>query len=136
MTARPIPGVGVAVVSDGRLLLIRRGRGPQVGKWAVPGGKVDLGESLVEAARREVAEETGLEIEVGPAIWVGESIGPGSPPEWHYTLIDFLGSPIGERSPRASDDASEVTWITIDEARAMDLTPTMFPLLEVLEQHV
>jgi ADP-ribose pyrophosphatase YjhB (NUDIX family) len=128
--------VGVAVVSNGHLLLIQRGRGPQAGKWAVPGGKVDLGETIRETAVREVREETGLEVTLGPAIWVGESIGPGDPPEWHFTLIDFVAKPAGETRVAAADDAAAVRWVTLDEARTMDLTPTMLPLLEVLEEYM
>jgi 8-oxo-dGTP diphosphatase len=136
MSGRPIPGVGVAVIDGGRLLLIRRGRGPGEGFWAVPGGKVDLGERLADAAVREVREETGLEIELGPVIWVGESIGPGAPPEWHYTLVDFLGTPRDGSEVEAQDDAADARWVTLDEARRLALTPTMWPLLEVLEDHV
>lgn len=136
MTERPIPGVGVAVISNGRVLLIQRGRGAQVGKWAVPGGKVDLGESLRETAVREVHEETGLEIDLGEAVWVGESIGPGDPPEWHYTLVDFVAAVKGDPSAKPADDAADLRWVTLDEARTMDLTPTMFPLLDVLQEHL
>ena len=134
--SHPIPGVGVAVLHDGRLLLIRRGRGPGQGFWAVPGGKVDLGERLADAAVREVMEETGLAISVGPVVWVGESIGPGDPPEWHYTLVDFLGAPTGGSEIEARDDAADARWVTLEEARLLPLTPTMWPLLEVLEEHL
>lgn len=130
---RPIPGVGVALIHEGRLLLIRRGRGAQAGLWAVPGGKVELGETLREAAVREVREETAIEVDLGPVVWVGESIGPGDPPEWHFTLVDFVGSPIGDATAVAGDDASETRWVTLSEARTMQLTPTMEPLLEHLE---
>lgn len=129
---RPVPGVGAAVVDAGRVLLVKRGREPAKGQWAVPGGKVDLGETVVEAVRREVAEETGLVIEVKDVIWAGESIGPGSTPAWHYVLVDFLGRPAGgELSPR--DDADDVGWFTAEEARALPLTTTMPSLIDRLE---
>jgi ADP-ribose pyrophosphatase YjhB (NUDIX family) len=85
-----------------------------------------------ETARREVREETGLEIEVGEVVWAGDSIGPGQPPEWHYCLIDFLATPVGG-DLIAGDDAAEARWVSRAEAEALPLTATMPPLLAVLE---
>lgn len=119
------------MVDDRRVLLVRRGGEPGKGLWAVPGGKVEPGETLVAAAAREVAEETGLVVEVGPVIWVGESIGPGSPPGWHYVLIDFVGRPL-EGKPTVGGDAAELGWFTFEEAQGMELTPTMPALLAEL----
>ena len=78
------------MVEDGRILLIQRGRPPGEGLWAVPGGKVQFGEAMADAVRREVFEETGLQTRPGRVVWVGDSIGPGEPPAWHYCLVDFL----------------------------------------------
>ncbi len=128
----PIPGVGVAVVSGGRLLLVKRGREPGAGLWAVPGGKVERGERQVDAARREVREETGLEVAIGDVLWVGDSIGPGDPPQWHFTLVDFRATLVGGKlSPH--DDAADARWFTIEEARRLPLTSTMPALLDALE---
>lgn len=128
----PIPGVGVAVLNDaGELLLVRRGAGAAAGKWAVPGGKVELGETLVEAARREVLEETNLDVEIGRPVWVGESIGPGDPPAWHFTLVDFVGRRIGG-SLRAGDDAAEAVWVHLDRVTSFDVVPTMPALVDAL----
>ena len=69
---RPVVGVGVLVEDGDRYLLVQRGKEPRKGRWAVPGGKVERGERLKEAAAREVLEETGLVVEVGEVIWVGE----------------------------------------------------------------
>jgi 8-oxo-dGTP diphosphatase len=132
VVARPIAGVGVVVVRDGCILLVERGRGAHVGKWAVPGGKVAYGESLREAAAREVREETGLTIDVGDAIWVGEAIDPGTPPGFHFVLIDFLASVVGGELS-AADDAADVRFVPLSEARALPLTPTMYELLDVVE---
>jgi 8-oxo-dGTP diphosphatase len=120
------------VVDDGRLLLVRRLNAPREGLWAVPGGKVEFGETLAESARREVKEETGLEVEIGEVIWVGETLGPGDPPAWHYVLVDFMGTVVGGHL-EAGDDAAEVAWFSLTDARDLPLTPTMPGLLEALE---
>lgn len=122
----------MAVVEEGRILLVRRGRDPGRGLWAVPGGKVDLGESLPEAAVREAREETGLEVEIGEVLWAGESIGPGKPPEWHYVLVDFLATRL-QGEPAPGDDAAEVDWFPLAGARELPLTATMPSLLDKLE---
>lgn len=131
---RPILGVGVAVIREGKLLLIQRGRGHLAGRWAVPGGKVRLGETLEAAAVREVREETGLEVELREIVWVGETIGPGDPPAWHYVLIDYLGEVVeGDLSP--GDDAAAATWVDLISASEMDdLTPTMYSLVKILSE--
>lgn len=132
---RPICGVGVAVMAGDRLLLVRRGRPPGEGLWAVPGGKVEYGESMFATARREVQEETGLEIEVGEVVWAGDSLGPGYPPEWHYCLVDFIGQVTGGEL-KASDDAAEVGWFTLEEAAQLPLTSTMPALLGELQRRL
>lgn len=124
---RPVVGVGVAVLDDGKILLVRRGREPGKGLWAVPGGKVDLGEEMKAAARREVREETGLEVEIGDVVWIGEVIEETH----HLVLIDFAGEAVGGEL-MAADDADEVRWVTFDEAARMPLTGTMYDLLDTL----
>jgi len=123
----PVVGVGVALVSNDRILLIKRGHEPRKGQWAVPGGKVKLGEELKEAARREVLEETGLEIEVGEVVWVGEFIDD----ENHLVLIDFDGVVVSGNLA-ASSDADEARWVLMDEAKDYSLTLTMHDLIEAL----
>ena len=136
MTDRsPVPGVGVAVVSEGRVLLIERGHGALVGKWAVPGGRVEWGETLEDAAVREVREETGLDVRLGPVVWAGEYIGPGDPPSWHFTLVDFVGHPIGGELS-AGDDARDARWVTVDEARELPLADSMPVLFERLADYL
>lgn len=114
-------------MQDGCLLLVKRGREPGRGLWAVPGGKVDWGERLVDAARREAREETGLEVAIRDVVWVGEVIGA----DFHYVLIDFMAEVIGGRLV-AQDDADEADWFTLSEARGLSLTPTMPALLDNL----
>jgi 8-oxo-dGTP diphosphatase len=125
---RVVVGVGVVVTdADGRLLLIQRGREPGKGLWAVPGGKVEWGEEMREAARREVEEETGLEVVVGEVVWVGEVIEESH----HIVLVDFAGQVTGGML-QAGDDADAVRWVGLDEAATLPLTTTMYDLMDSL----
>lgn len=128
----PICGVGAAIVEDGRILLVKRGRPPNTGMWAIPGGKVHLGETMTAAVIREIREETGLDVAVGGVVWAGESIGPGNPPAWHYCLVDFLVVRVGGVA-RAADDADDLGWFSFDEALRLPLTSTMPALLDALQ---
>lgn len=117
----------MAIVDGDEILLVRRANEPNKGKWAVPGGKVEFGETLAEAATREVKEETGLLVQLDDIVWVGESMSE----DHHIVLIDFLGQAMGG-DLKAADDATETKWVAIEDAYEMDLTPTMFELLDAL----
>jgi len=119
--------VGAVVVHDGRLLLIRRGRGPAAGQWSVPGGRVEWGETLARAVEREVAEETGLSVRCGPFLGWVERMGQGH----HYVIMDFRAEVVGGTgvAPRAGDDAAEAAWIPLDEVHAVDLVDGMLSFL-------
>jgi 8-oxo-dGTP diphosphatase len=128
---RPTAGVGVVIIQDGALLLVLRGRGANRGLWAVPGGKVEYGETMRSAAAREALEETGLEVAVRDVAWVGDAIGPGNPPEWHYTLIDFFAD-AASGDLRPGDDAATVEWVPLDQVLNRPVTPTMIDLMRVI----
>ena len=108
---RPIVGVGAVVLDGGRVLLVKRAHEPLKGEWSVPGGTVDVGETLEEAIRREVREETCLEVEVGPIVDVLDRIryDPDGRVKFHYVLVDFLCRPLSGTLQCASD-AEEAAW--------------------------
>lgn len=93
----------------------------------MPGGKVGPGEPLRDAARREVAEETGLDVVVEEVIWVGEVIEDG----YHIVLIDFSGVLVGGELV-AGDDADEARWVALDDVPGYPVTATMFDLVDTL----
>ncbi|MCD2190238.1 NUDIX hydrolase [Actinomycetospora soli] len=127
MEGRRVAAAG-AVVHDatGRLLLVRRGREPQVGRWTLPGGRVEPGESPAEAAAREVTEETGIVVTVGREWLVLERPGPdGVVFEIHDFTADVLG---GELRP--GDDATDAGWFTAAELAELPLTTDLLGILD------
>jgi len=118
----PLVGVGAVIVDGGRVLLVRRGRAPLLGRWSIPGGLVELGETLRAATEREALEETGLVVETGKILEVLDRIVPGENgrPQYHYVLIDFLCRVTGGE-PRAGGDATEIAWATEADLPRYDL---------------
>lgn len=94
---RPIVGVGAVIVRDGQVLIVRRRYEPLAGRWSLPGGTVELGETLEEGVVREMQEETGLDVEVGPVIEVFDRIllDEGRRVRYHFVLVDYLCWPVG-----------------------------------------
>ncbi len=113
---RPIVGVGAVIVNDGRVLLVRRGHEPLKGEWSLPGGAVEVGETLRTAVAREVREETGLDVDVGPIVEVLDRIrlDDEGRVRYHFVLIDYLCRPVGGSLACASD-ADEARWAVLDE---------------------
>ena len=127
---RPIVGVGAVIVENGRALVVRRGTEPLKGEWSIPGGVVELGETLRQAAVREAQEETGLEVEAGEVLEVVDRImrDPQQKVQYHYVLVDFLCRRIsGETRPGA--DASELRWITARELESFPIADSAAAVL-------
>jgi ADP-ribose pyrophosphatase YjhB (NUDIX family) len=111
---RPIVGVGAVIVDGDRVLLVRRANPPLQGEWSVPGGAVEIGETLEAAAQRELLEETGLQIEVGPIVEVLDRIrlDPDGRARYHFVLVDFVCKPNGGALACASD-AQDAMWVPL-----------------------
>ncbi|WP_420638112.1 NUDIX hydrolase [Candidatus Poriferisocius sp.] len=109
--------VGAVVVREGSILLIRRGNPPGEGRWSVPGGRVHRGERLVDAVRRELREETGLDGHVGDAMGWTELIGRRR----HYVVVDYWVTVTPDGPPRAGSDATDAAWVGLDDVDRWDL---------------
>jgi 8-oxo-dGTP diphosphatase len=105
-------------VKDGRLLMIRRAKEPGAGLWSLPGGRVEHGEYLAGALRREVAEETGLSVEVRDLVGILEVVG-----DPHYVILDYFAEVVGDDTPAASGDVDEARWVPLGEVAALPCTP-------------
>ena len=119
----PVVGVGGVVVRDGKVLLIRRGKEPLYGRWVVPGGTVELGETLEQALVREMSEETGLEVEPLEVLTVFDRIErEGERVVYHYVIVDYLCRWLSGQAAAASD-ALDVAWASPGELPGYDLPP-------------
>jgi 8-oxo-dGTP diphosphatase len=122
---RPLVGVGGVVIADGRALLIRRGGPPLEGEWSIPGGMLELGESLEQGVRRELSEETGLEVRVLELIEVFERVfaDDDGRTKYHFVILDYLCETVSGEAFAASD-VTDVAWAREDELAGYSLTPT------------
>jgi ADP-ribose pyrophosphatase YjhB (NUDIX family) len=133
---KPIVGVGGVVIEDGKALLIRRGNEPLMGQWSIPGGTLELGETLLEGTARELKEETGLEVKVLEMIEIFERINFGRgadetfttleerrKPRFHFVIVDYLCERIAGDAV-AGGDVTDVAWASEDELEKFGLTPT------------
>jgi ADP-ribose pyrophosphatase YjhB (NUDIX family) len=129
---QPMVGVGGVVIDDGRTLLIRRASPPLKGEWSIPGGLLEVGETLQQGVARELAEETGLQVRVIELIEVFERIFPAPPnadgtpgeatrPQYHFVILDYLCE-IRGGTLSAGSDALEFAWAREEDLAKFDLT--------------
>ncbi len=128
---KPLVGVGVLIQYDDRYLLIKRAAEPDTGLWSVPGGMVELGERAAEAAKREVMEETGLDVEIVEVLGVVDKIVEGDRGRimFHFVIVDYLAHPVGG-SLEASSDALDARWVKAEDFRDSEMSPTLVELLK------
>ena len=129
---RPIVGVGAVIVDElGRVVLIRRRYEPMAGRWSLPGGGVELGETLEAGTAREMLEETGFEVEVGPVIEVFDRIilDDERRVRYHYVLVDYLCWPVAG-SLRAGGDVDEAVLVDPGDLAQFDLTKKATAVIE------
>jgi acetyl-CoA carboxylase carboxyl transferase subunit beta len=119
--------VGAVVVHDGALLLVQRAIDPEAGKWAIPGGHVEYGETVRDAVAREVLEETGVTVAVGDFAGWDELVRPDL--RFHIVFVDFFATVVGAAEPRAGDDAAAARWVPIGEVARYDLVENLLPWL-------
>ena len=127
----PLVGVGAIVIDGDRVLLVKRAHPPIQGQWSIPGGVLEVGELVREAAVREAREETGLIVEPGDLLGVYDRVLRNAEQrvQYHYVLIDFLCRPVGG-TLQAASDAAEVRWFTRAELPALKLAEDTQDVIE------
>jgi len=128
---RPVVGVGAVVLDGQRVLLVKRGHAPLKGQWSLPGGGVETGETLEQAVAREVLEETGVTIEVGPIVEVLDRISRDSDGrvEHHFVLVDFVARPSGGFL-RSASDAEEAEWVQLSDLPKYEVAPVTMSVIQ------
>ncbi len=128
---RPFASVGAVIVDDGRVLLVQRGQPPLKGQWSLPGGAVEVGETLSAALQREVFEETGLVVDVGPLVEVLDRIhmDGSARVEYHYVLIDYLCFVVGGQL-RPQSDAADARWVLPANLATFALQPVTLAVVQ------
>jgi 8-oxo-dGTP diphosphatase len=126
----PRVAVGAVVLKDNRVLLVRRAKPPAQGLWAIPGGSVELGETLQQAAEREILEETGITIQAKKPVYTFDLIekDENNRIRFHYVIVDLMADYISGK-PLPVDDADEVRWVSSEELKNLDVNPRTLTVL-------
>jgi len=129
---QPLVGVGAIIVEGGRVLLIKRGKAPLLGEWSIPGGMLELGETLRQGAEREALEETGLVVRATDLLGVFDRIVPDETQRtlYHYVLIDFLCQEISG-DMLAGGDASDTRWFTRADLSSLSMPEETLKILQM-----
>jgi 8-oxo-dGTP diphosphatase len=127
----PRVGVGVVVIHDRHLLMVKRGQEPNKGKWSIPGGLIELGETIYDAAGREVLEECSIKVEITQLLDTADNIvrDENGRVQYHYAIIDLLGRYVSGEA-RAQSDAGECRWVPIKELDSLDIVTTLRDMLK------
>ena len=127
----PVVAVGAVVFKSNCVLLVRRGKAPAEDLWAIPGGSVEIGETLQQAAEREILEETGIKIRAGKPIYIFDVIDRDEDEKirFHYVIIDLAADYVSGE-PAAGDDAAEARWISAHELNELAVSPPTLNLLK------
>jgi ADP-ribose pyrophosphatase len=132
----PIVAASAVIIRDGKILMIKRAHEPNKGLWSIPGGRIELGETVYEAAQREVFEECNIKVEILRFLFAGDNIirDDAGKVKYHYVLIDLLAEyKSGEIV--AQSDAAEYKWVTPEELPGLDMTPQLRTLLTQTMPH-
>jgi 8-oxo-dGTP diphosphatase len=126
----PRVGVGAVVLDRGRVLLVRRGGQPSSGRWSLPGGLVELGETTADAVRREIREECGIDITVGGLAGVVDRVTRDAEGRvrYHYVLVDYLAFTDTD-AVVAGTDAAECRWVEIERVSELDVTDGLIDMI-------
>ena len=127
----PVAAVGAVVFKEGKVLTIKRAQEPNKGKWSIPGGRIELGETTYEAARREVMEECSIEVEIERVLDSVDNIirDEDGRVKYHFVIIDLLARYVSGEI-KAQSDAEECKWVTLQELVELDITPMLQDMLK------
>jgi 8-oxo-dGTP diphosphatase len=127
----PVAAVGAVVFKGDKMLTVKRSQEPSKGKWSIPGGRIELGETACEAARREVMEECSIEVEIERVLDSVDNIirDEDRRVKYHFVIVDVLARYVSGEI-RAQSDAEECRWVTPRELVAMDITPMLREMME------